>query len=225
LLFGMLNFTPMVLLPTLMRTHLGYPDVLVGQVVAARGIGGILGFFAVIFISRLDPRISVAIGFVLQVVSGLWLMRIDLNVTVLELELNGVIQGLSAGIVVVALTLTTFAGIDRSKMPEATAVYHLLRNLGATLFISISVAEVVRSTGINYSRMTEVISPYNKALTMPWVTGLWEIESLAGLERLSREMSRQAALIAYVNAFGLYTAVSTAAIPLVMLLGRARKAA
>ena len=75
LLFGMLNFTPMVLLPTLMRTHLGYPDVLVGQVVAARGIGGILGFFAVIFISRLDPRVSIAIGFLLQVVSGLWLMR------------------------------------------------------------------------------------------------------------------------------------------------------
>jgi DHA2 family multidrug resistance protein len=225
LLFGMLNFTPMVLLPTLMRTHLGYPDVLVGQVVAARGIGGILGFFAVIFISRLDPRVSVAIGFLLQVVSGLWLMRIDLNVTALELELNGIIQGLSAGIVVVALTLTTFAGIDRGKMPEATAVYHLLRNLGATLFISISVAEVVRSTGVNYSRMTEVISLYNKALTMPWVTGLWEIESLAGLERLSREMSRQAALIAYVNAFGLYTAVSAAAIPLVMLLGRAKRAA
>ncbi len=225
LLFGMLNFTPMVLLPTLMRTHLGYPDVLVGQVVAARGIGGILGFFAVIFISRLDPRVSVAIGFLLQVVSGLWLMRIDLNVTALELELNGVVQGLSAGIVVVALTLTTFAGIDRSKMPEATAVYHLLRNLGATLFISISVAEVVRSTGVNYSRMTEVISPYNKALTMPWATGLWEIESLAGLERLSREMARQAALIAYVNAFGLYTAVSAAAIPFVMLLGRAKKAA
>ena len=96
-----------------MRTHLGYPDAVGRQVVAARGIGGILGFFAVIFISRLDPRVSVAIGFLLQVVSGLWLMRIDLNVTALELELNGVVQGLSAGIVVVALTLTTFAGIDR----------------------------------------------------------------------------------------------------------------
>lgn len=224
-LFGMLNFTPMVLLPTLMRTHMGYPDVLVGQVVSARGIGGIFGFFAIIFVSRLDPRVSVGIGFLLQVVSGLWLMRIDLNVSPLELELNGVIQGLSAGILVVALTLTTFASIDRGKMPEATAVYHLLRNLGATLFISISVAEVVRSTGVNYARMTEIVSPYNKTLAMPWVTGLWELESLAGLERLSREISRQATLIAYVNAFGLYTAVSAAAIPLVMLLGRTKKAA
>lgn len=225
LVFGMLNFTPMVLLPTLMRTYLGYPDALVGQVVSARGIGGILGFFAVIFVSRLDPRVSVALGFLLQAVSGLWLMRIDLNVTALELELNGVMQGLSTGMLVVALTLTTFTGIDRDKMAEATAVYHLLRNLGSTLFISISVAEVVRSTGVNYARMTEIISPYNRALAMPWVTGLWDLESLAGLERLSREISRQATLIAYVNAFGLYTAVSAAAIPLVMLLGRTKKAA
>lgn len=225
LLFGMLNFTPMVLLPTLMRTHMGYPDMLVGQVVSARGIGGIFGFFAVIFVSRLDPRVSVGIGFLLQVVSGLWLMRIDLNVSPLELELNGVIQGLSAGILVVALTLTTFAGIDRQKMPEATAVYHLLRNLGATLFISISVAEVVRSTGANYSRMTEIVSPYNKVLAMPWVTGLWELQSLTGLERVSREVLRQATLIAHVNAFGLYTAVSAAAIPLVLLLARVKKTA
>lgn len=225
LLFGMLNFTPMVLLPTLMRTHLGYPDMLVGEVVAARGVGGVLGFFAVIFMSRLDARLSVGIGFLLQVWSGVWLMQIDVNVSALELELNGVIQGLSAGIVVVALTLTTFSGIAREKMPEATAVYHLLRNLGATLFISISVAEVVRSTGGNYARLTEIISPYNKMLTMPLVTGLWDLQTLSGLEHVSREMARQAAMIGYLNAFGLYTAVSAAAVPLVLLLGRARRPA
>jgi DHA2 family multidrug resistance protein len=225
LLFGMLNFTPMVLLPSLMRQHMGYPDLLIGQVVSARGIGGIIGFFAVIFVSRLDPRVGVGFGFLLQIISGLWLMRIDLNVTALELELNGIIQGLSAGVLVVTLTLTTFVGIDREKMPEATAVYHLLRNIGATLFISISVAEVVHSTGANYSRMTEIVSPYNKILAMPWVTGLWEVESLRGLERVSREMARQAAMIAHVNAFGLYTAVSAVAIPLVMFLRRAKRTA
>ena len=223
MLFGMLNFTPMVLLPTLMRSHMGYPDLLVGQVVGSRGIGGILGFFAVIFIVRLDPRLSVGLGFALQMVAGVWLMHIDLNVTPLELGLNGAIQGLSAGILVVALTLTTFTGIQREKMPEAVAVYHLLRNIGASLFISISVAEVIRSTGMNYAQLSEVISPYNKALTLPWVTGSWDISSLPSLERLSREVTRQSAMIAYINAFGLFTVVSAAAIPLVLLLRRTAK--
>jgi DHA2 family multidrug resistance protein len=35
----MLNFTPMVLLPPLLQTHIGFPDALVGQVIGARGVG------------------------------------------------------------------------------------------------------------------------------------------------------------------------------------------
>jgi MFS transporter, DHA2 family, multidrug resistance protein len=222
-LFGMLNFTPMVLLPTLLRTHMGYPDALVGQVVAARGIGGIVGFFAVMFLERLDARASVAIGFVLQLVSGYWLMQMNLEVTPLELGLNGAVQGLSSGVIVVGLTLITFPNIPRERMPEATALYHLLRNIGASLFISICVAEVVRSTGVNYARLTEFASPYNRSLALPWVTGMWASESLSGLERLSREMARQAAMIAYINAFGLFTAASAMALPFLLLMRRATR--
>ena len=220
-IFGMLNFTPMVLLPTLMRAYLGFPDALIGQIVATRGLGGVFGFFAVMFLERLDPRLSLGIGFALQAMSGVQLMYIDLNVTAWALGLNGMIQGLSSGLIVVGLTLTTFPGIPRERMPEATAIYHLLRNIGASLFISVCVAEVIRSTGLNYARMTEVASPYNRALEMPWVAGLWAFESAAGLERLSREMGRQASMIAYINAFGLFTACAAVAMPLVIMLRRA----
>ncbi len=222
-IFGMLNFTPMVLLPPLMRVYMGYPDVLVGQVVGARGLGGLLGFFAVIFLSRLDPRVSVGTGFVLQLIAGLWLMRIDLNVTPLELALNGAIQGLSSGVIVVALTLVTFANLPREKMPEATAVYHLLRNIGASLFISICVAEVVRSTGVNYAVLSELISPYNRTLALPWAVGSLDTSNPASLARLSGEISRQAAMIAHLNAFGLYTVAAAISMPLVLLLRTARK--
>ena len=222
-IFGMLNFTPMVLLPTLLRTHMGYPDTLVGLVVASRGFGGIVGFFAVMFLARLDARISVFIGFGLQLVSGYWLMHINLDVTPWELGLNGAVQGLSSGVIVVCLTLITFPNIQRERMPEATGMYHLLRNIGASLFISICVAEVVRSTGMNYARLTELASPYNRSLMLLWVTGRWEFESLANLERLSREMGRQASMIAYINAFGLFTAVSAMALPVLLFMGGTRK--
>ncbi len=38
------------------------------------------GFFVAMFIGRLDPRIGMSIGFGLQVISGLWLMSINLDV-------------------------------------------------------------------------------------------------------------------------------------------------
>jgi DHA2 family multidrug resistance protein len=222
--FGMLNFTPMVLLPTLMRVHLGFPDALVGQVIGSRGVGGLIGFFAVIFMSRLDPRATIAIGFILQALAGYGLMHMDINVTAWELELNGMVQGLSSGILVVALTLVSFDGISREKMPEALSLYHLLRNIGASFFISLSVAEVIRHTGVNYAQLSEHLSPYNRSLALPWVTGLWEVGTAPSLQRLSHEITRQSAVIAYINAFGLFTVVSAAAVPLVVMLRRPQRA-
>ena len=219
-LFGMLNFTPMVLLPTLLRQHIEYPDALVGWIVGSRGIGGLVGFFAAMMIERLDPRLSISAGFLMLLVSGLWLMQINLDVTPLEIILNGILQGLSVGIVIVPLAIVTFSDLDPHYRPEATGIFHLLRNVASSLFISLCVAEVVRSTGTNYARMAEFISVYNKALSWPAVIGAWDMETLPGLLRLSKEVGRQSAMIAYLNTFGWFTAVSAIAMPVALLIGR-----
>jgi DHA2 family multidrug resistance protein len=105
------------------------------------------------------------------------------------------------------------------------SVFHLLRNIGSSFFISMCVADIVRVTAQNYSRMTEMISPFNERLAMPWVMGGWNTETLAGLARLAKEINRQAAMIGYLDAFALYTAASAAAVVLVMLVsGRRRRA-
>jgi DHA2 family multidrug resistance protein len=73
LLFGMLNFTAITLLPTLLQNLRGYPDSIIGLVLAARGVGTLAGFIFMMFASRLDPRIPIATGFVLQALAG-WAM-------------------------------------------------------------------------------------------------------------------------------------------------------
>src|ERR1700742_2603269 len=57
-IYGMLNFTPMVLLPPLLQQHIGFSDALVGQVIGCRGLGMLAGFMVAGFMSRIDPRIS-----------------------------------------------------------------------------------------------------------------------------------------------------------------------
>ena len=61
LIYGMLNFTPMVLLPPMLQSLLGYPDSVIGIILGLRGAGAIGGFFAAIFLSKLDPRICITI--------------------------------------------------------------------------------------------------------------------------------------------------------------------
>ena len=82
------------------------------------------------------------------------------------------------------------------------------------------VADIVRVTARNYSRLSEMISPFNDRLALPWVMGGWNIETLPGLARLSKEINRQAAMIGYLDAFAMYTAASAGAVVLVLLVRR-----
>jgi MFS transporter, DHA2 family, multidrug resistance protein len=215
----------MVLLPPLLQQHAGFPDSLIGEVLAARGVGATMGFFIAMFMGRLDPRVGMSIGFGLQVASGLWLMSIDLNVGVEVLAANSVLQGMAIGIIWVPLTIASFATLENRYWPEAMAVFHLLRNIGSSFFISLCVADIVRVTAQNYSRMTEMISPFNLRLSLPWVMGGWNTDTLSGLARMSKEINRQAAMIGYIDAFAMYTGASALAMGLVMLVRRRRGAA
>jgi DHA2 family multidrug resistance protein len=62
-----------------------------------------------------------------------------------------------------------------------------------------------------------MVTPYNRATTLPWAMGAWSMDTLPGLARLAREVNRQAAMIGYLNAFSLYTVTSFAAIAIVWL--------
>ena len=219
-IYGMLNFTPMVLLPPLLQQHAGFPDTLVGQVIGSRGVGMTVGFLVAGLMSRIDPRIGMSAGFLIQVASGLWMLTFDLNVTMQILVANSLIQGFAVGIIWVPLSVVTFDTLAVSDRAEAASVFHLLRNIGSSFFISLSIAEIVRATGANYSRMTEMISPYNPTLSLPWATGGWSFDTAAGLAKGAHEIGRQAAMIGYLNAFMMYTIASALAVALVLTVRR-----
>jgi DHA2 family multidrug resistance protein len=221
-IYGMLNFTPMVLLPPLLQQHVGFSDALVGQVIGCRGVGMTIGFMTAGLMSRIDPRIGMAFGFGLQTVAGLWMLTFDLNVSMETLALNSAVQGFAVGSVWVPLTMVAFETLAAKDRAEASSVFHLLRNIGSSFFISLSIAEIVRTTGANYSRMTEMITPFNPALTMPGMTGMWNFDTVPGLAKIANEINRQAAMIGYLNAFMMYTATSALAVILVLMVRRRR---
>ncbi|MEM9357014.1 MAG: DHA2 family efflux MFS transporter permease subunit [Pseudomonadota bacterium] len=222
--YGMLNFAPVVLLPPLLQNHASYTDSAIGIFIGWRGIGTAIGFFAAMIAGRIDPRMMMMVGFGLQSYGGYQMMQYDLNVDQTLLAIHTVIQGAGIGLAWVPITVVTFATLSPEYRAEAMGMFHLLRNFGSSLFISIAVAEIVRSSGANYARMTEIISPFNKVWNMPFATGAWTIESLEGMARVTGEIARQSAMIGYVNAFTLYTLVAAAGIPICLFARMPRKA-
>jgi DHA2 family multidrug resistance protein len=212
----------MVLYPPMLQELRGYPDSIIGLLLAARGIGALVGNFATIWISRRDPRIGLGLGFASQIASCWMLAQFNINMTTESVAWASVLQGLGVGLAWVPLTMVMFSNTAKEDIPEGTAVLHLLRNIGSSIYISIAVGLVVRSTTVNYAQMTERVSPYNKLLDLPSVAGLWSARSTQGLTQLSDEISRQAAMLGYLDAFHLLAVTGLVAMPFILLVQPAR---
>ena len=219
LIYGMLNFTPMVLFPPMLQGLMGYPNSIIGELLGARGVGALAGFFSAMFVARIDPRIGMCIGMGIQAASGLLMMTFDHNVTFQTVAFVGGLQGLSVGLFWVPLTVASFRTLNPAYLAESSAIFHLLRNLGSSIFISLSVATVIRSRGENYSRMTEFASPFNENLNAAGMT----LDTVGGLAGISGEILRQASMLGYLNAFALYTAACLASVPLILMFKVAKR--
>ncbi len=216
--FGMLNFLPIVLLPPLLQNLAGYPDSLIGWLLAMRGFGLVLGFFVASRMGGLDPRIGLMIGMLLVAISGVMLMDMSFDTSVRTLEWMGFIQGLGCSIMWVPLSMVAFASLRPERLPEASAIFHLLRNFGSSIFISISVMAVVRSAKTARSELVENVSPLNEILRFPEVAERFSLDSPAAIASLAGEITRQAQLIGYLNAFLLYTAAAVITMPFLFLV-------
>jgi DHA2 family multidrug resistance protein len=215
---GMLSFITLVLFPSLLHDLRGYPDSIIGSLLAARGIGNWLAFLVIVPFTRVSPRLAIACGLVAQAVSGFAMAQFDINLTFFDVFWTNLLQGFGQSITFTPMTVMAFATLPPHQMTEGTAIFTMMRNFGSSLYISLSVMLLVRSTTVNYARMTEFISPYNKTLSFPELPLVWSLDSTAGILRMSNEIQRQAAMIGYVNAFYLTAAVATLAIPLACLL-------
>ncbi len=220
---GMLSYTPIVLFPGLLNDLKGYPEGLIGVLLAGRGVGNLLSFLIVVPVTKRSPRLGLAVGMLLQAISGWWMAQLDLNMTSGDVFWSNVLQGFGFGLAFTPMSVLAFATLPAHRMTEGMPLFHLMRNFGSSLFISASIVLLIRSTAENYANMTEQISPFNKALDLPGVAGQWSTQSTDGLVAISGEIQRQAAMIGYINAFYLFTIASALAVPLAWLMRKVPK--
>ncbi|MDD9905953.1 MAG: DHA2 family efflux MFS transporter permease subunit [Rhodospirillaceae bacterium] len=216
--YGMLNITPTVMIPTMLQNLMGYPDSMIGILLAARGFGMALGFFVVAIIAKWDPRIGMIIGISAIGLSGWNMALFTLEVDPWTVAWNGILQGIGSAILWVPLSIVAFATLPVRLLPDASSIFHLLRNFGSSIFISVSVLTVSRTGKISYSELSEHITDFADVLRFQQVMGRWSFDTVEGLAALGSEVNRQALMVGYSNSFALYALVSFAAIPLMLLV-------
>lgn len=221
---GMLAFTSLVLFPGMLHDLRNYPDSTIGLLLAARGTGNWMAFIVVVPFSRRYPRLAVATGLSAQAIAAWSMSQFDINVGSVDVFWTNALQGFGFGLAYTPMTVLAFATLPGHQLTEASGVFTLVRNFGSSLYISVTVVLLVRSTATNYSRLTELISPYNKALAFPGLPAAWDIDSVGGLMRLAGEIQRQALMIGYVNSFYLLAVTAAVGVPLALLMRAAPRA-
>jgi MFS transporter, DHA2 family, multidrug resistance protein len=220
---GMLSFTTLVLLPSLLHDLRGYPDNIIGTLIAARGMGNWTAFLFIVQLTRVAPRTAIAAGLAIQGGSAFWMATFDINMSEFDVFWSNYLQGLGQSVTFTPMTVMAFTTLPPHQITEGSAVFTLMRNFGSSLFISLSVLVLVRSTSINYARLTEFITPFNSAAAFPLLPPSWDPSTAGGIARLSNELQRQAAMIGYINAFTMLAFTAAAAVPPALLMRNAPK--
>lgn len=217
---GMLSFTSLTLFPTLLHDLRGYPDNAIGLLIAARGMGNWAAFLVVAQLTRLAPRLAIGLGMALQAGASFWMAQLDINMTEAQVFWSNMLQGFGQSICFTPMAVMAFSTLPRHQVTEGSAVFTLMRNFGSSLFISLCVLVLIRSTTANYARLAEMITPFNEALVFPGLPPGWDPDTVQGLQRLSNEMLRQASMIGYINAFHVMAFTAMLAVPLAALMRR-----
>jgi DHA2 family multidrug resistance protein len=221
---GILSGT-LALLPTMLQSLMNYPVFTTGLVTAPRGIGTMVAMFIVgRMINRIDNRLIILAGFLLTVLS-LWQMTgFSLQMGMAPVILSGILQGFGLGCTFVPLNTLALSNLPRHILTQGTAMRSLMRNLGGSIGISIFEALLIQNTQIVHSRLIEHLRPDNPLVQGPLLAPPFDLTTPSGIAALNAEVTRQAAMVAYINDYALMMMIVLLLIPLLLLVRRARPA-
>ncbi|MEZ5854020.1 MAG: hypothetical protein R3D67_04470 [Hyphomicrobiaceae bacterium] len=218
-IFGMLFVTPMVLMPSMLQQLRGMPEFTVGTLIAARGAGTAISMLMMIlFANSWNPRLLFLIGFGLHTYAGLEMTHFDMNVPVFDVAWAMGVQGFGVGWLWVPMSLVIFSNLDPRRSAEGAAMFHFVRSVASSYYISACIVVVFHTQKMNYAQLVQWINPFNDRMNVPSVMGGWSTETAKGLAGIAGEVSRQATTIGYVNAFQLFFWTSLLVYPFIALL-------
>ena len=216
---GALLYATLSLLPPMLHDLMGYPVATAGLVLAPRGGGTFISMMlSGLLVSRVDPRALLVLGFILAG-GGLMAMRgYDLYMGSWTVMWSGFIQGLGLGFIFVPLATIAFATVPQELRTDASSVFNLMRSLGGSFGISIVTSVLVRRGQMHHEVLGANINPGNPHMQAPQLPPVWNPLDPHGAAALNAELTRQSAMLSYMDTFHLLMVLSAISIVLTFTL-------
>jgi DHA2 family multidrug resistance protein len=228
---GFCMFSGMLLVAVFTQKLLGYDAWTSGLVLAPGGLGNIASLFASGLVTRVDQRLMLAFGCLLNAVSLYMMTSLTLDMDYWALALPRFIQGFAVGFIFVPLSTLTLATIRRDKLVNATAVYGMMRNVGGSVGIAVATTLLAQRSQFHQSTLTSHITAFDAETGQRLAR--WTRHFVAqgsdgftaerqAVAMLYRETVTQAQLLAYADDFWLLALMFASMILLLPFMRRIR---
>jgi MFS transporter, DHA2 family, multidrug resistance protein len=221
-LLGVIIYGTTAILPLFLQELIGYTAFSSGFAVAPRGIGAILSMIiAARLIGRVDERLLMAIGIVIRATSLFMLGNLNLSMSMGSVVWPNIVNGFANGFLFVPLTTMTMKTLPNELMGAGTGLYNLVRNLGASLGISMVTTMLIRGEQTHQNYLVAHLNGSDPVYrsTLNQITGFLALHSGPAAARhqalglIYQNLHQQATLASYIDDFRLLGVLSLLCLP------------
>jgi MFS transporter, DHA2 family, multidrug resistance protein len=218
-------------LPIFLQTMMGYPALQSGFALSPRGIGA---FITTAIVGRLVGKVSnrglILTGFILLAASSFSLGNINLQISMRNVVIPSVLNGIAISFIFVPLTTTTMGLLKQDQVANASGIYNLLRNLGGSFGIAMVSTLLVRRAQVHQALMVGHLTPYDpvymerlSAAKQAFAASGPVTSDLQAQSSIYSSLLDQSRLWAFVENFRLFGILCLICLPLVFLFKKTGK--
>ena len=225
-------YASMLLLALYTQKLMGYDAWTSGLVLAPSGIGQAVMLLVVGYaVNRFDQRIVLSFGVLMNGLATFLMSNVTLSIDFWSLALPRLIQGVGMGCIFVPLQMLAFASVPIRHLPNATALFSVVRNIGGSAGVAISTTLLTRRAQMHQSVLvanTNVWAPETTERLRTWTQHFQAQGADAvtagqqAVAMLYRETQAQAQVLAFMDDFRLLAIMYACLVLLIFFMHRTR---
>ncbi|MCF1427084.1 MAG: DHA2 family efflux MFS transporter permease subunit [Shewanella sp.] len=213
---GMFGITQ--LQPMMMEQLMNYPVETTGFLMAPRGLtSAIVLLIMSRFMDRIDARLLILIGLLLNATGTWYMTQYSLNVNIFWLLLPSIIQGTGMGLVFSPLSQLAYATLSKQDTVGGAVVFNLCRTIGGSFGISIVNTYFSRCEQANWHNLGAGLTPDNPLLQQAAALKHTQITNPDFIAWITQQLHEQSTMLAFVYTFGFLFVSYLVLIPLLAL--------
>jgi DHA2 family multidrug resistance protein len=225
-------YASMLLLALYTQKLMGYDAWTSGLVLAPSGIGQAAMLLLVgHLVTRMDQRLILSFGVLMNGLATYLMSQATLGADFWSLAWPRLIQGIGMGCIFVPLQMLAFASIPIRQLPDATALFSVVRNIGGSVGVAISTTLLTRRAQVHQSALVSNVTAWDAETAERlrlWTDHFWARGAdvaTAGRQAMLmvyRETQAQAQVLAFTDDFRLLALMYAGLVGAIFFMRRLR---